>query len=61
MSRLSNWGARALSFCGMWDLSSRDRDQTLVPCIARQMLSRWTTRAVSGPIFIKKEIEVQVA
>ena len=61
MSRLSNCSARALSFCGMWDLSSPARDQTLVPCIARQILNLWTTRAVSGPIFIEKETEVQVA
>ena len=31
----------------MWDLSSRTRDQTHVPCIGRQILNHWTTREVS--------------
>ena len=30
----------------MWDLSSPARDQTRIPCIARQILNHWTTREV---------------
>ena len=30
----------------MWDLSAPIRDQTRVPCIARQILIHWTTRQV---------------
>ena len=30
----------------MWDLTSPTRDQTCVPCIARQILNHWTTREV---------------
>ena len=33
----------------VWDLSSLTRDRTHVPCIARQILNRWTTR--EGPSF----------
>ena len=32
-----------LMFYYMWDLSSLIRDQTHVPCIARQILNHWTT------------------
>ena len=32
--------------CCMWDLSSRTRDQTCVPWIARQILNHWNTKAV---------------
>ena len=32
--------------CGTWDLSSLIRNQTHVPCIARQMLNHWTTGEV---------------
>ena len=31
---------------GLWDLSYPTRDQTLIPCIARQVLNHWTTREV---------------
>ena len=31
---------------GKWDLSSRTRYQTCVPCDARQILDHWTTREV---------------
>ena len=31
---------------GIWDLSSPTRDQTSIPCIARQILNHWTTRQV---------------
>ena len=30
----------------MWGLCSAARDQTRIPCIARQILSHWTTREV---------------
>ena len=30
----------------MWGLSSLTREQTLVPCIGRQILNHWTTREV---------------
>ena len=39
-------GVWALLPHGMWDLSSRTRDRTLVLCIERQILSHWTTREV---------------
>ena len=31
---------------GMWDLSSRTRDQTHTPCIGRRRLNHWTGREV---------------
>ena len=31
---------------GMWDLSSRTRDQTHTPCIGRRSLNHWTGREV---------------
>ena len=34
-----------LPWC-MWDLSSPTRDQTQVPCIARQILNHWVIREV---------------
>ena len=38
----------------MWDLSSRTRGQTRVPCIGRQILNHWTTReALEGKLFRK--------
>ena len=30
----------------MWDLSSQTRDQTYVPCVARQILNYWTTMEI---------------
>lgn len=44
--RLSSCGAQALLLRNMWDLPSPTRDQTLVPCIGRQICNRWTTREV---------------
>ena len=38
--------------CSTWDLSSWTRDQTCVPCIARQILNHWNTSAVPTPFFI---------
>ena len=43
---LCSYGMRAQLLCGMWDLSSLTRDQTHIPCIARQLLNDWTTREV---------------
>ena len=43
---LSHCGSQAQLLCGMRDLSSLTRDQTCVPCIARQILNHWTTREV---------------
>ena len=45
---LSGCGSWAGLPCGMWDLSSLTRDQTLVPCIGKQILNHWTTREVPG-------------
>ena len=49
--------ACGLSSCGTW-LScsmhveySRTKDQTCVPCIGRQILNHWTTRAVLSSFF----------
>ena len=30
----------------MWDLSSRARDQTHIPCVGRRILNHWATREV---------------
>ena len=46
---LSICGAWAYLPHGIWILSSPTRDQTQVPCIARQIFNYWTTREV--PIF----------
>ena len=35
----------------MWDLSSRTRDSTLIPCIGRQIFNHWSTREVPSVIF----------
>ena len=43
---LSTCVVQAQLLCGMRDLSSLTRDQTCVPCIARQILNHWTTREV---------------
>ena len=43
---LSSCSMRASLPDGMWDLSSLTRDQTLIPCIGRWILNRWTTREV---------------
>ena len=40
--------------CGRWDPSSRTRDQTHIPCTARQTPNHWTTR--EAPPSISKEI-----
>ena len=37
---------------GMWDLSSRARDQTCTPCIGRQSLIHWTSREVPSLRFL---------
>ena len=37
----------------MWDLSSLIRDQTCIPCIARQMLNYWTTREAPGRLSLR--------
>ena len=44
----SSSGMQAYLSCGLWDVSSLTRDQTLVPCIGRQILAHWTTREVLG-------------
>ena len=53
-SRLADFSScvRTQLPCSTWDLSSWTRDQTCVPCIARQILNPWTTRDVPTPIFI---------
>ena len=38
--------------CGMWDLSSLTRDQTLVPCVGKRILNHWTTREVPGKTLV---------
>ena len=56
---LSSCGTWAWLPRGMWDLSSPTRDQTGVPCIARQVLNHWTTREVpSQSILARKLFEV---
>ena len=42
----SRSGALAELLCGRWDLGSLTKDQTCIPCIARQILSHWTTTEV---------------
>ena len=46
MHRLSSCGTQPLLLHGTWDLSSQARDQTCVPCIARQIINHWPTREV---------------
>ena len=36
--------------------SSPTRDQTLVPCIARQILNHWTTREAPTLVIIKRTL-----
>ena len=51
---LRSWGSQppGVISCGTWGLVtygiSQTRDQTRVPCIARQILNPWTTREVPG-------------
>ena len=40
---LSSCGAQAWLLQDIWDLSSRIRNQTCVPCTARQVLNHWIT------------------
>ena len=47
----SSCHSQAYLVCGVWDLSSPTRDQTLVPCIANQILNHWTTRKVPNGLF----------
>ena len=44
--RLSSRASWAWLLSGMWGLSSLTRGQTHVPCIARWILNRWTTKEV---------------
>ena len=37
----------------MWDLSSLIRDQTCIPCIARQKLNYWTAREAPGRLALR--------
>ena len=43
---ISGCGARAQLTSSMWDLVPLARDQTCIPCIARQILNQWTIREV---------------
>ena len=40
---------------GTWDLNSLTRDQSHVPCIARRILSHWTTREILNKSFLKSQ------
>ena len=44
--QFSRCTASAYLLCGMLDLTSQIKDQTCIPCIARQILNHWTTREV---------------
>ena len=44
----SSCGMQAQLSQGIWDLSSRTRDQHHVPCIGRQILNLWSPREVSA-------------
>ena len=46
---LSSCSAWAQLLCDMWDPGSLTRDQTCVPCVARQI--HWTTREVPSVFF----------
>lgn len=41
---------------GVWDLSSQTRHPTCVPCIARWILSPWTTREVPLSVFVTRSL-----
>ena len=45
--------AQQFSHGDMWDLSSRIRDQTHIPCIARQILNHWATREVPPTVTLE--------
>ena len=45
-------GRRLSCSAGMWDLTSLTRDQTHIPCTARQILDHWTTREVLIAFFL---------
>ena len=53
--RLSSCGSRAQLPHGTWDLNSLTRDQSHVPCIARRILSHWTTREILNKSFLKSQ------
>ena len=56
-----NKGSRASepSSCDAWAelhvVSSQTKDQTHVPCIGRQIINHWTTREVSGSLWIQRK------
>ena len=56
-----NKGPRASepSSCDAWAelhvASSQTKDQTHVPCIGRQIVNHWTTREVSGSLWIQRK------
>ena len=52
LSGCSSWAGLP---CGMWDLSSLTRDQTLVPCIGKQILNHWATREVPGKTLLNTQ------
>ena len=51
----SSCGTQAQLPHGTWDLNSLTRDQTHVPCIARRILSYWTTREILNKSFLKSQ------
>ena len=55
MHRLSSYGSLAQLPHGTWDLNTLTRDQTHVPCIARWILSHWTTREILNKSFLKSQ------
>ena len=48
-----------LSSCDSWAelhvVSSQTEDQTHAPCIGRQIINHWTTREVSGSLWIQRK------
>ena len=53
--------ARAQSPHGVWDLSSRTRDQTHVCFIGRWNLNHWTTREIPLLCFYREATQLSVA
>ena len=48
VQQLQRGGTQTQLLNGMWDLCSPSRDQTPVPCVARQILNHGTAREVLG-------------
>ena len=61
----SSCGVQACLSRSMWDLSWPTKDQSCMPCVARQVLNHWTTREVLWYLnfcihIFQREVETQM-